>query len=244
MGIEMWSRGTRVTLYAIAGVLTILFMLAYLGGITYLLALCENRSLCSHNGRMLLELVAFAVIAAIAFPWIGFLTRALRIKEEEQPWTGPHQVQQIHLGDQPDTVLYFGQSRVSGKVHAVDAGRHQVTVGELRLRFWGGYALRNGWIGAGDRAVFVYQRFSGANFVLAFWKGGNAAVRGVGGVIHTFFLALAVVGAGVGVALGEGRPMWFMPMCGILFVVSSGYLGLHFLAKRALRDFINSTISN
>lgn len=57
MGIEKWSRGVRVTLYAIGGVLTIAFIAAYLGGITFLLARCESESVCSQNGQIVLELL-------------------------------------------------------------------------------------------------------------------------------------------------------------------------------------------
>ena len=212
MAVEMWPRAMRVTLYAIVGLLTIVFMAAYLGGVTFLLALCESRSLCTHNGSMLLELVAFAVIAAIAFPWIRFLTRALRIKEEEELHSEPHRIQELRFGDGTGAVLPFGQTRVSGNVHSVDVGRHRVVVGELPLRFWGGYALRKSWLTTGQWAVFVCQRLFGMNFVLAFWTGGSAPVRGVGGVIHTLFVSLAVAGIGVVVVLGQGYPMWFLPV--------------------------------
>lgn len=205
MGVEKWSRGIRVTLYAIGGLLTILVIVAYLGGVTYLLARCESESVCSQNGQIVLELVAFGLVAAIAYPWASFLTRVLRIKEEEDPPSVPEQIatQQVQVDSQTDAVLSFGQSRVAGKVHSIDTGRHRVTVGDARLRFWGGYALRNGWIRSGDWAAFVYQRLLGMNFVLAFWKGGDTPLRGVGGIIHAFFLALAAVGMGRGCLAGR-----------------------------------------
>jgi hypothetical protein len=243
MGIEKWSRGMRLTVYAIGGVLTVAFMIAYVSGITYLMASCEERSLCSNEERSLVELAGLALLAAIVFPFNRLLKRALRIREDSELASMPEQTDtsKVQLTIRGESLLAFGQSRIAGRVNKVEANRHCLTVGELRLRFWGGYALRNGWIRTGDQAAFVYQRLLGLNFVLAFWKAGKATLRGVGGVIHSFYIALAAAGVALGFVLGEGRPVWLIPVCIVMFSVSSIYLLLQFFAKRSLRDFIGSS---
>lgn len=245
MGIEKWSRSMRLTVYVIGGVLTVAFIVAYVSGITYLMASCEKRSLCSNEERSLVELASLALLAAVVFPLNRAFTRALRIRDYDDLACTPPQTatSQVQRGIRGQTELPFGQSRIAGNVRSVDAGRHCFTVDELSLRCWGGYALRKGWIGRGDWAVFVYQRLRGLNFVLAFWN-GETPVRGVGGSIHVFFLALACAGASMVALVGTGHPIWLLPICAMLFLVSATYLLLQVYAKKSLRDFINSTTSN
>jgi hypothetical protein len=245
MGIEKWSRSTRLTVYVIGGVLTVAFMIAYVSGITYLMASCEERALCSNEERSFVELASLALLAAVVFPLNRVFTRTLRIRDYDDLASAPPQTATSHVqrGILAQTELSFGQSLIAGNVRSVDASRHCFTVGELPLRCWGGYALRKGWIRRGNWAVVVYQRLRGLNFVLGFWN-GESPVRGVGGLIHAFFLALAGAGASMVAMMGAGHLIWLLPICTMLFLVSATYLLLQFYAKKSLRDFINNTGSS
>jgi hypothetical protein len=141
---------------------------------------------------------------------------------------------------------HLGSDLIAGKVDSLDAGAHRITVRVLILRFWGGYALRNGDLGTGERSAFVYRTIPllGLKYVLVFWKGGDAPLQSVGGVIHAFFLALGLGGAILVPALKQGYPVWFIPVCVALCVESCVYLLLLLFAKRALHGFIDRSVVN
>lgn len=244
------SRRVRLTLYVTAIILTIAFMTACAVGLVLILDACDRSTLhesafCSDTSRVPLELLSLAILTAIVLPWVRFLTRTLAIKEEPlapQNEIGPQEIPP----DRPtkDTLLPLGQILRSGEVELMNAGRHRITVHGLALRFWGGYALRRGWIKNGDRAVFVYQKSPafGLNYVLAFWRGGGSQVRSVGGVIHSCYLALGTMGAIEALSLEESGPWWLMPVCIVLIAESSIYLILLNFAKRALRQFSDHSV--
>jgi hypothetical protein len=251
-----WSRATRLTVYTLAGILTVGFTAAWFAGLGILLARCDEAApellpICSENGRFLTYLVCFGGLAAIVFPWIRYLTRALRITEDVSPPTEkaggvgglPESWKSVE-----DVRLPFGQHIVCGKVDSVNMGpgRHLVTVHGRRLRFWGGHALRKGSIKIGDRTSFVYQKIPlfDLKYVLAYSKSGNYSVQSVGGALHAVFLFLATIGASLDRVPKESNTSWLTLVCSALFVESCFYLLLLLIAKRALYGFINQRSSS
>lgn len=250
-GIRRWSRGVRLALYTAIVVVTVLSSII---GATLAIAMtdCDESSaksavLCSATSRELVTLVVLILMVALGVPWVLYLARVLGIQEESDPT-----IEQVSAPELPESwsaapmPLPFGQHFIAGKIDSVDAGAHRITVRALILRFWGGSALRNGDLGTGERSAFVYQTIPllGLKYVLVFWKGGDAPVQSVGGLIHTFFLALGLGGATLVPALKQGYPMWFIPICGALCVESCVYLLLLLFAKKALHGFIDRSVAN
>ena len=252
-GRRRWSRATRLTVYTIANVLTIAVLIACLGGIGFLLARCEGVApnstvLCSDNGRLLTVVLGFGGLAAIFFPWCRFLTRALWTEEEDtDPATDETSVpsHSVSWTSEQNIHLPLGQHIVSGTVESVNvnSARHRVTVHGMPLRFWGGHALRNGSIRAGDWVAFGYQQIPlcSLKYVLVFWKGGALPVQSVGAVIHACFLLLAIVGITTFPLVKEGYPAWFLTVCGALAIESCLYLLLLLFARRALNDLVDQS---
>lgn len=244
-GVHAWPRRVRVTLYVVVLVLSLLLMAALVAVGQFMLVnscgtpVSQSPIFCSGNGQALVLILALALVSAVYFPWLRFLVRILAITEKA-PVAGRAEMESRGKAVRwpPELMqLPLGQNLITGRVTLDDAGRHRITVGGLPLRFWGGYALRQGLLRSGERAAFVYQRdpLFGTHFVLAFWKGPNTPIRGVGGVMHACFLVLAIVGTVIIPVLRENYPVWLMPVCGALFAVSCVYLLLLIFAKRALR---------
>jgi hypothetical protein len=190
--------------------------------------------------------MGFCGLAAIVIPWYQFLTRALGIREEDAITATEQTSAASQAGSsisEQNMSLPFGQQIVSGTVEStnVKSGRYRVAVQGMSLRFWGGHALRNGSIRAGDWAVFGYQQRPrcDAKYVLVFWKGGDLPVQSVGAVIHACFLILAIVGITIIPLLKEGYSAWFIPVCGALAIESCLYLLLFLFARRALKELVN-----
>lgn len=248
-GVRGWSRAARLTLFTVAIVLTIAFMAGFVFlWMFVLLSACSNSAtrsveFCSDNGKLFLELLGLALLLAVALYLTRNLVSALGIDEEPPADRDREEIHKGPIRSVTEPVkLPLGQTLVSGIIEFADARRHRIIVNGLVLRFWGGYALRRGWIRNGDRGLFVYQRdpLCSTNFVLAFSSGGSSPVRGVGGVTHASLLALAVVGASAVLAPKPNYPAWLIPLCGALFVVSLSYLLLLLTAKRALYAAVSS----
>jgi len=247
---ERLSRRARLTLYVSLVIISIVFMIASVIAVVLIMDKCSgsvalgSSGLCSDKSRLPLELASLAILTAIVFRWTRFLRRALAI-DKDAPAAEQAPPTQGMLAERPlkDTRLRFGQILMSGTVELTNSGFHRIVVRGLALRFWGGYALRQKWIKNGDRAVFVYQRVPalGLNYVLAFRK-SQSQIRGVGGVIHSYYLALAPIGALTALSLKTSAPWWLMPVCIALFIESSTYLALLNVAKRALRESIGHPI--
>ena len=245
-GARLWPRSIRLTVYTIAVILTVAIMAAYGGALEFVVLKCQERQstwpvICSKNGLTTLQALSLALLAIASVRWVLYLTRILAIKKESLS-SGPDSrngAKRLDSGIET-TQLAFGQVLMSGGVEGVEGSYRRVTVQEVDLRFWGGYALRSGWIRHGDWMAVVYQRFLGLNYVLVFWKGADAPIRIVGVSIHAAFLVLAIAGMTLSPALKSGYPFWFALACAVLFVVSSAYLLLVNRARRALRDVISS----
>jgi hypothetical protein len=243
MHIRGLSRPVRLSLYAIGVVLTVVFMTSCVIGVVLMLDSCDTTgshgsTFCSESARIPLELLCLAVLAVAGVPWIRFMTRALNINEVPESTRDGARPQMMAPDRVRSSPLSLGQVVVSGAVEEVNPQGHRIMVRGLTLRFWGGHALRAGWLRNGDRASFVYQRIPvlGLNYVLAFTKEGNAQVRGVGGIIHSGFWLVGIVGAITALLRKESVPWWLMPVCIALILESSVYLALLTVAKRTLRD--------
>ena len=250
-GVQRWPRGARVALYTAAVFGTILLMTVCSIGLM-MLAGCDepaakSAALCSESGRMLIP-VGLVIMVAVTIPCLLFLARVVGLRVEDAAAIA----EQTSAAEVPESWsadavrLPLGQHLVSGEVESVslNLGGYRATVQGLDLRFWGGHALRNGSIRAGDRAAFLYQQVPplGLKYVLAFWKGRDSSVQSVGALIHTCFFLLGVLGTSLASAQKQGYPAWFIPACGVLFVISTAYLVLLFFAKRVLRDFIRTAL--
>jgi hypothetical protein len=186
-----------------------------------------------------------AAVAGAAVWWVLFLSRVLAIKEEESPDSeeANSRGHERRVDRRIETAeLPFGQVLMAGRVESTGDSRRHITVNEVDLRFWGGYALRSGWIRSGDWIALVYQKLFGLNYVMVFWKGADTQIRKVGTGIHAFFLVLAIGGMTLIPALNQSYPIWFVPACAMLFIVSSAYLLLVIRAKRALHDGISGSV--
>lgn len=245
-GVMGWSRGARLALFTALLILAILLMGAWAGGSDFVIVTwcakpqMQALSVCSNGGQASLLLLCFAPIGIAVALGGRYLTRVLDLNTTS-PLSDEEQAQK-EMSSWPDAVeLPFGQSLVSGRVESIDAGRRRLTVGDLTLQFWGGHALRNGLIRDGDYAAFVYQRSGlfGLKYVLAFWKGGSSPIRTVGRMIHGTFLAIAIIGSTMIRALPGHDPGWLLPVCIILFAISTVYLVLSVAARRALRGTVS-----
>ncbi len=246
-----WPRGMRLIVYTAAVVVTIILMTACLFGLVLLTGCKEAKSpsLCSDTAGILLPAVGLIVMAALGIPWVLFLARVLGIRaaEDSAPTAEFTSAREMPVSLASEHVrLVLGQHLVTGRVESVDAAGHRVAIQGLILRFWGGYALRNRQITAGEGAAFVYQTipFAGLKYVLAFWKGSDYPVQSVGAVLHVCFLALGIGGMNLVLDQKNGHPTWLMSVCTALSVVSCVYLVLWFFAKRGLHGFISRGASS
>lgn len=237
----MMSRAGRTALYAAATVLTVLFIGAYAAGVAVLLSGCGNYTgklvvLCSHQGAV--RFLALALLVVIVYAWGRFLASSFAaidsVERDRKPVVAGNYRSTEAIG------LGMGQTLISGTVAEVSIAGSAISVGDLRLTLWGGYALQRGWLVDGDFAWFVYQSFGRAKFVLAFCKGRDAPVQSVGIAIHVFCLILAASLA----VLNASIPSWLHPLWVLLVIVSCSYLLLQFIAKRALREYVARPVSN
>ncbi len=247
-GVRFWSRSIRLTVYTIAVILTVTIMAACGGILEFVVLKCQQwqamwPAVCSKDGLTTLQALSLVLLAIVSVRWVLFLTRVLAIRKESSfsGWNSRNDDKSLDARIEM-TQLPFGQVLMAGSVEAMEATYHRVTIQEVDLRFWGGYALRSGWIRVGDRVVVVYQRLLGLNYVMVLWNGGDNPIRMVGISIHAFFLLLAIAGVTLLPALKLDYPFWLVPTCAILFVVSSAYLLLVIRARRALRDVISSAV--
>jgi hypothetical protein len=252
-GVRRWPRGARLALFTAAVIGTIVVMMVVVAVVVTMtdceVSVAKPAALCSATGRTLVPMLLLIFIVGLGIPWVQYLARVLAVRAESVPDSEFEQASAPSLPDSlvaTEQALPLGQHFIGGTVDSVDWGAHRIAVRTLALRFWGGHALRNGDLATGERAIFVYQTLPllGLNYVLAFYKGGDDPIRGVGGAIHTLFLALGIVGTILIPALTHGYPTWFVPVCAALFVESCIYLLLLFLAKRALHGFVDRSGAN
>jgi hypothetical protein len=242
ISVRSWPRPMRLMLYTIATILTIAIMAAFVAALELVVIKCQAEAgkwpaICSEDGRTILETSSLVVLAAASVWWLLFLARVLAIKEVAPSSERDRQDNEERVDTRIETTqLPLGQVLMSGRVEPMEAGRRHITIQDVDLRFWGSYALRNGWISSGDWIAVVYQRLFGLNYVMVFWKGGDAQIRMVGTGIHVFFLVLAIAAMTFLPGRSPGNPGWLLPACAIMFIVSSAYLFLVTRAKKALHE--------
>jgi len=244
--IRSWPRPIRLILYTIAVILTVAIMAGCAAALEFAVTKCQQGSMtwpvtCSQDGRTRLQVLSLVVLTGGSVWWVSFLTGVLAIREgssssEARDWDDKIKPSKRIKTSQ----LPLGQVIMSGRVESVEARHRRITIQNVNLRFWGGYALRNGWIRTGEWVVIVYQRLFGLNYVMVFWKGEDARIRTVGTMVHTLFLALAIVGVTMLPASKQGHLFWLVPACATLFVASAAYLFFIYRARRALHDAISS----
>jgi len=120
--IERRPRNTCLGAQVILGILTVLFIVAWAGGITFLMASCEQESLCSDEVTSLVELASLALLAVIVFPLNRALGRAMGIGKSDDSVSAkaPAITSELNRQIQGRAVLSFGQSRIAGNVQSVD----------------------------------------------------------------------------------------------------------------------------
>lgn len=246
--VRSWPRSMRLTIATVAVIITVAIMAACGGALEYLVFNCQVGRLnwpviCSKNGLTTLQVVGLIALTVASVRWVLYLTRILAIREESFSPARNRRNDAKSLGGRIETAqLPLGQVLMSGIVESIEPGRRRAIIQGVDLRFWGGYALRSGWMTRGDRVAVVYQRFLGLNYVLVFWNGADGVMRAVGTWIHALFLILAILGMALPRPLKPGVPFWLTPVCVMLFVVSSAYLLFVTRARRALRDAISSVV--